>query len=71
LHIDPCIPRGWKGFEIAYRHGATLYRIAVENPNGVCRGVAVASLDGVPIAGAAVVPLSDDGRAHEVRVVLG
>jgi cyclic beta-1,2-glucan synthetase len=71
LHIDPCIPRGWKGFEIAYRHGTTLYRIAVENPKGVCRGVAGVSLDGVPIAGEAIVPLSDDGAAHEVRVVLG
>jgi cyclic beta-1,2-glucan synthetase len=71
LHIDPCIPRGWKGFEIAYRHGLTLYRIAVENPNGVCRGVSRVSLDGVAIAGEAVVPLSDDGRTHEVRVVLG
>jgi cyclic beta-1,2-glucan synthetase len=71
LRIDPCIPRGWKGFEIAYRHGLTLYRIAVENPNGVCRGVSRLSLDGAPIAGEAVVPLSDDGRAHEVRVVLG
>jgi cyclic beta-1,2-glucan synthetase len=71
LHIDPCIPRAWKRFEIAYRHGPTLYRIVVENPNGVCRGVSRASLDGVPIAAEAVVPLSDDGGAHEVRVVLG
>jgi cyclic beta-1,2-glucan synthetase len=71
LHIDPCIPRGWKGFAIAYRHGLTLYRIAVENPHGVCRGVSQVTLDGVSLAGAAVVPLSDDGREHEVRVVLG
>ncbi|MCI0586303.1 MAG: hypothetical protein L0323_05630 [Planctomycetes bacterium] len=71
LQIDPCIPRAWKGFEIAYRHGATLYRIAVENPKGVCRGVSRVSLDGAPLPGGALVPLTDDGRIHQVEVVLG
>jgi cyclic beta-1,2-glucan synthetase len=71
LRVDPCIPRRWKGFEIAYRHGRTLYRITVENPKGVCRGVSRVSLDGALLPGEAPVPLSDDGREHKVRVVLG
>jgi cyclic beta-1,2-glucan synthetase len=71
LRIDPCIPRRWKGFEITYRHGRTLYRIAVENPKGVCRGVSRVRLDGTLLAGEALIPLSDDGRKHEVQVVLG
>lgn len=71
LCIDPCIPRGWKGFEITYRHGDTLYRISVENPKGVCRGVSRVSLDGTLLPGEALVPLSDDGREHRVQVVLG
>jgi cyclic beta-1,2-glucan synthetase len=71
LRIDPCIPRGWKGFEITYRHGRTLYRITVENPKGVCRGVSRVSLDGALLPGEALVPLSDDGREHQVQVVLG
>jgi cyclic beta-1,2-glucan synthetase len=71
LCIDPCIPRRWKGFEITYRHGCTLYRITVENPRGVCRGVSRVSLDGAPLSGEALVPLSDDGREHLVHVVLG
>ena len=71
LRIDPCIPRGWKGFEITYRFGGALYRIAVENPLGVCHGVSRVSLDGAPLPGDAPVPLSDDGREHQVRVVLG
>jgi cyclic beta-1,2-glucan synthetase len=71
LRIDPCIPRAWKGFEIRYRHGGTLYRIAVENPKGVCRGVSRISLDGTPLPGEGLVPLSDDGREHQVQVVLG
>ena len=71
LRIDPCIPRDWKRFEITYRHGGTLYRITVENPKGVCRGVSRVSLDGTLLSGEALVPLSDDGSEHRVQVVLG
>jgi cyclic beta-1,2-glucan synthetase len=71
LSLDPCIPRRWKGFEIAYRHGGSLYRIDVENPRGVCRGVSRVSLDGVLLPGEGIVPLIDDGREHQVQVVLG
>jgi cyclic beta-1,2-glucan synthetase len=71
LCINPCIPKHWKRFEIAYRHGAALYRITVENPNGVCRGVTSVSLDGTLLPADALVPLADDAREHEIRVVLG
>jgi cyclic beta-1,2-glucan synthetase len=71
LRIDPCIPRGWRGFEITYRHGDTVYRITVENPKGVCRGVSSISLDGALLPGEALVPLSDDGAEHRVEVTLG
>jgi cyclic beta-1,2-glucan synthetase len=71
LCIDPCIPREWKHFEITYRHGGTVYRITVENPNGICRGVSRISLDGARLPGEAFVPLSDDGSEHRVQVVLG
>ena len=71
LCIDPCIPKEWKRFEIAYRHGDTLYRITVENPNGVCRGVSRVSLDGALLPGEGLVPLADDAREHDVQVVLG
>jgi len=71
LSVDPCIPRAWEGFEIAYRHGRTSYRIIVQNPEGVSRGVARISLDGTPLSKDALVPLVDDGEPHEVQVVLG
>ena len=67
LHIDPCIPREWPGFEVLYKGR---YRIVVENPDGVCRGVVRIELDGVNITGQDV-PIVDDGVAHVVRVVLG
>jgi len=71
LCIDPCIPQDWKHFEIAYRHGDTLYRINVENPKGVCRGVSRVSVDGIQLPVEALVPLVDDSREHDVQVVLG
>jgi cyclic beta-1,2-glucan synthetase len=71
LRIDPCIPRKWGCFQITYRHGGTLYRIAVENPKGVCRGVSRVRLDGTSLSGDALIPLSDDGSEHRVQVVLG
>lgn len=46
LKIGPCVPRWWRDFEIRYRHGATLYHIKVENPHGVCRGIAALEFDG-------------------------
>jgi cyclic beta-1,2-glucan synthetase len=71
LSIDPCVPREWKRFEILYRHGDTPYRIAVENPKGVCRGVSRVSLDGTVLTGEALIPLSNDACEHRVEVVLG
>ncbi len=71
LLIDPCIPKEWKHFEIAYRHGDTLYRIKVENPKGVSRGVSQVIVDGTLLPGEALVPLADDGIEHQVQVVLG
>lgn len=70
LHIDPCIPRDWPGFEAVFKPAGTAYRISVENPSGVSRGVALLEVDGVDRTGHDV-ELLDDGRDHAVRVVLG
>jgi cyclic beta-1,2-glucan synthetase len=70
LKLDPCIPRGWPGFSMRYRHGTTVYTIEVSNPERVCRGVKSVELDGERL-GEATLPLVDDGREHRVRVVLG
>jgi cyclic beta-1,2-glucan synthetase len=70
LQIDPCVPRWWRDFEITYRRGRTTYRINVENPLAVSRGVATVELDGA-LWPEDEFPLSDDGQTHIVRVVLG
>jgi cyclic beta-1,2-glucan synthetase len=70
LGIEPCIPRSWRDFEIDYHRGDTLYRIRVENPSGVCRGIAEVRLDG-KLLPSNEIPLVVDGQTHQILVVLG
>jgi cyclic beta-1,2-glucan synthetase len=70
LIIDPCIARDWREFEITYRHRSATYHVVVQNPDGVERGVRQVTVDGNP-AGNDGIELADDGRRHEVVVVLG
>ena len=72
LHLDPCIPRAWRGFEIEFRYHASRYVITVENPLGVTRGIATMEVDGRPVdPGDGTLALSGDGARRRVRVVLG
>lgn len=72
LHLDPCIPKSWPGFEVTLRRGSARLRIKVENPNGVSRGVASAWLDGKLLAQRPLrLVLIDDEQVHELVVALG
>ena len=72
LLLDPCIPKAWPRFEIVFKYRSARYEIAVENPQGVSRGVAHAALDGKTLPDRpARVPLVDDGATHKVLVILG
>jgi cyclic beta-1,2-glucan synthetase len=72
LLLNPCIPRGWPGFEITFRHGKTIYEIVVENRNGAGRGITRVTLDGVDMESKTVrLALKYDGATHHLRVVLG
>ncbi len=71
LTIDPCLPRDWPNFSIAFRYHSSLYKIRVENPSSVTKGVALMNIDGKLIAGRTDIPLSDDGAEHKILVVLG
>jgi cyclic beta-1,2-glucan synthetase len=71
LVVDPCIPRAWRGFNIAFRYHSARYDIVVENPQGVTRGVSSVEVDGVPYNGQASIPLADDQKRHRIRIVLG
>jgi cyclic beta-1,2-glucan synthetase len=72
LIIDPCVPKAWPGFSIAFTYRSAHYDITVENPKGDSRGVTRTSLDGeaLPTSDGRI-PLADDGAHHRVEVVLG
>jgi len=70
LQINPCIPKDWPGYELTYRYGETRYQIRVENSEGINRGVKQVTLDG-EVLPEGEIPLLDDGRGHEVRVLMG
>ncbi|HKR11781.1 MAG TPA: glucoamylase family protein [Pyrinomonadaceae bacterium] len=70
LQIDPCVPRWWRDFEITYRRKGAVYRIKVENPLGVNRGVVTVEVDGVVQKDNAIA-LTDDEATHNVRIVMG
>ena len=69
LHIDPCIPRNWPGFEATIAWRSAHYRVVVLNPDKVCRGVGSIRLDGAAVPSGPV-PLRDDGATHLVEVTL-
>ena len=70
LQFEPCIPTRWPGFAVTYRYRSTTYLIRVDNSAGTGRGVRSVTTDGQLTTGG-MVTLHDDGRAHDVRVVLG
>ncbi len=70
MRIDPVIPPTWPGFQLRYRHGETLYSVAVENPDGYERGVAWVEMDGQRLVDG-VIMLEQGLVKHQVRVRMG
>jgi hypothetical protein len=60
----------WTTYSLDWQVGDTRYRFTVSNPNHRCCGIRTAELDGVPVDAAAI-PLMNDGREHEVAIVIG
>jgi cyclic beta-1,2-glucan synthetase len=72
LHLEPCIPNGWQGFEITVRKKSARLHITIENPTAVSRGIASARLDGTLLTERPLrFELADDGRLHELAITLG
>jgi N,N'-diacetylchitobiose phosphorylase len=67
LTVDPCVPGDWDGFEVVRRWRGAVYRIRVENPAHVEKGVKSIEVDGLP---ADCVPAFEGGE-HRVKVVMG
>ena len=72
LHVDPCIPRSWPGYQITFRYHSARYELVVENPHGATRGVSRIAVDGKELEkDVRAIPLADDGARHRIEVQLG
>ncbi len=69
LLVDPCIPKDWKSYKVVRKFRGATYNIKVENPNGVCKGVASIKIAGKHYDGN-IVPIMPEG-SYEVVVLLG
>ncbi|QNU68338.1 glycosyl transferase [Ruminiclostridium herbifermentans] len=70
LMIDPCIPSDWDSYKVSRKFRNATFEISVTNPNHVCKGVKKLVLDGKEIEGN-IIPVLDDGKVHNVEVVMG
>lgn len=70
LGVNPCIPKGWKGFKVSRKYRGATYNIEVKNPNGVSKGIASITVDGQAVQGN-VLPLLAAGATGNVVVTLG
>ena len=72
LHLDPCIPESWPGFEVTLRRGSTRFDIRVDNPDGVAKGIASARIDRTEVTERPLrLDLPEDGKSHEILVTMG
>jgi N,N'-diacetylchitobiose phosphorylase len=69
MWVDPCIPGSWSGFEVTRQWRGADYRITVQNPKGVQKGVESVRLNGKPVA--APIPPQPAGSTNEVIVEMG
>lgn len=69
VRLEPCLPPGWANAQVAYLIGGSRYDIRYVATGSAPRAVASIELDGARILGDTFM-LHDDGRPHEVRVVL-
>jgi len=70
LMVDPCIPASWDGFTVTREFRGVKYNIRVKNPNHICKGVKKIIIDDKEIDGN-IIPLSSEGKEHNVIVVMG
>jgi cyclic beta-1,2-glucan synthetase len=70
LFIEPAAPSSWREYTIEYRHGKSVYIIAVSNEGEAWRGPVEVTVDGQISSGGGIL-LVDDGERHTVQVRSG
>ena len=66
LTVTPCLPAAWQTCRLAYRHGNTIYRIAISRDTAHDAAQAM-SIDGIDQADG-IIHLHDDGVEHQVDI---
>ncbi len=70
LVVDTCIPKSWDGFVVQRKFRNSLYIITVKNPRHVSKGIKEILVDGAKLSGN-FLPAFEDGKTHNVTVVMG
>jgi cellobiose phosphorylase len=70
LTVDPCVPKGWKGFKASRKFRNAVYDIEVKHPCGAGKGVSFVKVDGRTIEGDKL-PIFGDGKRHTVEITIG
>lgn len=68
--IDPAIPVAWDTYQVTRRFRGDTYRITVNNPKHVSKGIEKLLVDGREIT-SNLIPYAGDGKVHDVTVTLG
>ncbi|SFR84187.1 GH36-type glycosyl hydrolase domain-containing protein [Anaeromicropila populeti] len=70
LMVNPAIPKDWNGFKVTREFRGDVFKIEIQNPNHVSKGVVKMIVDGSEVAGN-VIPVVGDGKEHSVTVIMG
>ena len=69
LIADPCIPAGWKEYQVTRQWRGATFHVIVQNPRGVQKGVESVTLNGQAVDGS--IPAQPAGSVNQVVVVMG
>ncbi len=70
LRIDPCIPKDWDGFKMTRKFRGATYKIEVQNPSHVSKGVRETWVNGEKM-NSNLIPLLEKGKQHSVKIIMG
>jgi cyclic beta-1,2-glucan synthetase len=71
LHLAPCIPSEWPGYEMTFHYGSATYKITVYNTRGTPEGDLTLTVDGERNSTRPPrIPLLNDGKEHHVTLRL-
>jgi cellobiose phosphorylase len=70
LRIDPCIPSAWDEYSATRKFRGRTYRIHVNNPDHISKGVKKMIIDSKIVSGS-LIPSTMKGSEHHVEIWLG